>query len=76
MNCPLCTSNMSEGTTVVTITMESSRIIVVKNVPALLCEQCGEEYVNLSTSKNVEKQVKKAMDDGINMGFLSYTMAA
>jgi YgiT-type zinc finger domain-containing protein len=67
---------MIEGTTVVTFKMESTQILVIKNVPALICDQCGEEFVNLQTSKNVEKQVNKAVDDGINMGFLTYTMAA
>lgn len=76
MNCPLCKSKMIEGTTVVTFKMESTQILVIKNVPALICDQCGEEFVNLQTSKNVEKQVNKAVDDGISMGFLSYTMAA
>lgn len=76
MNCPLCKSTMIEGTTVVTFTMESTQILVIKNVPALICDQCGEEFVTLQTSKNVEKQVNKAVDDGISMGFLIYTMAA
>ena len=76
MNCPLCKSKMIEGTTVLTFKMESTQILVIKDVPALICDQCGEEYVNLQTSKNVEKQVNKAVADGIRMGFLSYNMAA
>jgi len=67
---------MVEGTTVLTFKMESSQILVIKDVPALICDQCGEEFVNLQTSKNVEKQVNKAVADGISMGFLSYTLAA
>jgi YgiT-type zinc finger domain-containing protein len=76
MNCPLCKSKMLEGTTVLTFKMESSQILVIKDVPALICDQCGEEFVNLQTSKNVEKQVNKAVADGISMGFLSYNIAA
>ena len=76
MNCPLCKVKMIEGTTVLTFKMDSAKILVIRNVPALVCDQCGDEFVSLETSKNVEKQVNKAVDDGISMGFLSYTMAA
>ncbi|MBQ9214441.1 MAG: type II toxin-antitoxin system MqsA family antitoxin [Bacteroidales bacterium] len=30
-------------------------IIVVKNVPCLKCEQCGEEYFTTETVKAIEK---------------------
>jgi YgiT-type zinc finger domain-containing protein len=76
MNCPLCKSKMIEGTTVLTFKMDGTQILVIKDVPALICDQCGEEYVNIETSKNVEKQVNQAVADGINMGFLSYNIAA
>ena len=76
MNCPLCKSKMVEGTTVLTFKMEGSQILVIKDVPALICDQCGEEFVDIQTSRNVEKQVNKAVADGISMGFLSYTLAA
>ena len=76
MNCPLCKSTMIEGTSVLTFKMESTQILVIKNVPALICDQCGEEFVTSQTSKNVEIQVNKAVADGISMGFLSYTLAA
>jgi YgiT-type zinc finger domain-containing protein len=67
---------MIKGTTVLTIKMKSGQILVIKDVPALICDQCGEEFINLQTSKNVEKQVNKAVADGISMGFLSYYIAA
>jgi YgiT-type zinc finger domain-containing protein len=67
---------MIEGTTVLTFKMESAQILVIKDVPALICDQCGEEFVDIQTSKNVEKQVNKAVSDGISMGFLSYYIAA
>ena len=76
MNCQLCKSKMVEETTVLTFKMEGSQILVIKDVPALICDQCGEEFVDIQTSRNVEKQVNKAVADGISMGFLSYYIAA
>jgi len=67
---------MIKGKAVLTFQMEHEQILVIKDVPALICEQCGEEFVDLITSKNVETQVNKAVRDGIRMGFLSYNLAA
>jgi hypothetical protein len=56
--------------------MGEGRIIVVKDVPALICEQCGEESINLENSKVVERLVQRAIADGITMGFIEYNNAA
>lgn len=76
MTCPVCKSNMLPGKTVLTFKMENEQILVIKDVPALICEQCGEEFIDLETSKNVERQVNKAIQNGISMGFLNYSNAA
>lgn len=76
MKCSLCRSELIESKTVLTFQMDSNKIIVVKDVPALVCEQCGEESLDLQTSKNVEKLVHKAVADGISMGFIEYSYAA
>ncbi|NOX87524.1 MAG: type II toxin-antitoxin system MqsA family antitoxin [Calditrichaeota bacterium] len=76
MKCPFCKSELKSGKTVLTFQMGSNRILVVKDVPALICEQCGEESIDIETSKNVEKLVHKALSDGISMGFIEYTSAA
>jgi YgiT-type zinc finger domain-containing protein len=40
MKCPLCeTGNLKEGTTTVTLERDGA-IIVFKNVPAFVCDQC------------------------------------
>ncbi len=76
MNCLVCKTELRKGTTVLTFNMGSNRILVVKDVPALICDQCGEESIDLDVSKNVEKQVEKALSDGISMGFIDYNAAA
>tara|TARA_R100001143_G_C3359955_1_gene134827 strand:- start:7208 stop:7378 length:171 start_codon:yes stop_codon:yes gene_type:complete len=56
--------------------MDPNQIVVVRDVPAWICEQCGEESVDMSVSKKVEKQVEKALSDGIRMGFIDFNHAA
>ena len=56
MNCPYCTSGMEKGKTVLTFQMSDAEIVVVHDVPALVCDQCGEEYVDNDTAKRLRKK--------------------
>lgn len=76
MKCAFCNGELSKGKTVLTFQMSENRIIVVKDVPAMICEQCGEESVDLKESQIVEKNVKNAVSDGMVMGFIDYNDAA
>lgn len=76
MKCPFCETDLKEGKTTLTFQMATNKIIVVKDVPALICEQCGEESIDIKDSKIVEKLVQKAIEDGISMGFIEYNYAA
>jgi len=49
---------------------------VVKNVPALVCDQCGEAFVKIDILRRVEKILAKATGDGLVMGFVEYKKAA
>ena len=76
MSCPLCKGNMVSGTTILPFDMKDGRVIVVLNVPALICEQCGEEYVDIKVTRNVEEILNRAERDGLSMGFVEYGVAA
>ena len=41
MTCPLCKGEMKPGTTIHTVQLKNC-VVVIKNVPYLKCEQCGE----------------------------------
>lgn len=76
MPCPLCKGNMEKGTTILPFEMKNGRVIVVLNVPARVCEQCGEEYVDMEVSRNVEALLDRVERDGLSMGFVEYGVAA
>lgn len=76
MKCPVCSSTFKKDTSVLTFKLDSNRILVITDVPSLICGQCGEESIDLQTSKIVEKQVSKAVSDGVSMGFIHYNSAA
>lgn len=76
MACPLCKGKMEPGTTILPFKMKNGRVIVVLNVPARICEQCGEEYVDMEVVRNVESLLDRAEQDGLSMGFVEYGAAA
>jgi|AntRauTorckE6833_2_1112554.scaffolds.fasta_scaffold204410_2 YgiT-type zinc finger domain-containing protein len=76
MKCPYCETEMKEGKVVLTFQMSDSEIVVVHDVPALVCEQCGEEFVGNDSAKKVEEIVERALADGLKMGFIDFNTAA
>ncbi|MBN1604444.1 MAG: type II toxin-antitoxin system MqsA family antitoxin [Chitinispirillaceae bacterium] len=77
MRCPLCCGSMENGTTSLVFNMSGEkRTIVVLDVPAFICEQCGEEYVPIENARRVEDIVRKSEENGLKMGFLNYSVAA
>lgn len=76
MKCPYCYSDFKKGTATLTFQMAVDRIVVVRDVPAWICEQCGEESVDMSISRKVEKQVEQAISGGIHMGFIDFNHSA
>ncbi len=58
MTCFLCKGNMAENTTTY-MTTYNDCYIIIKNVPCLKCEQCGEEYINGTTMLKIEMIIEK-----------------
>ena len=58
MNCFMCKGNLEKKSVNYVVDLEST-IIIIKNVPAKVCKQCGEQYFDDETSKNIEKIVNQ-----------------
>ena len=54
MKCAFCGGNESPATTEY-VEKQGNLIVVIKNVPCLKCEQCGEEYFSTEVVKVIEK---------------------
>ncbi len=77
MECPLCKGRMVPGKTNLPFTAEGEgNVVVVINVPALVCEQCGDDFVEIDVVRRVEKIVDRIERDGISMGLVEYGKAA
>jgi len=57
--CPMCGGRKVEGKTVYSVDLGNS-LVVVRNVVAQICEQCGEEWISDQNAKELEHIVEGA----------------
>ncbi len=57
--CPLCGGRKDSGKTTYSVDLGSG-IIVVRNVSAQICTQCGEEWIDNKTAQRLERIVQEA----------------
>lgn len=76
MRCALCKGKMMQGYTNLPYEIDGSFFLVVKGVPAMVCSQCGESFVEIGVVRVVEKIVEVAKHDGVTLGIVKYKAAA
>ena len=73
MKCVICKNGTTrKGTTTITLERGGS-IVIIKNVPAQVCQNCGEPYTNSETSKAVLKKANDAIKKGAELEVLRYS---
>ena len=74
--CPMCPAGtLREGTT--TLTMErDGATIVFKDVPADVCDSCGEAYLDEDVSAAVYEQAEAAVEAGVQFDVRRYDASA
>ncbi len=76
MNCPLCKGEMVKSKTNLPYELGEDRLLVIKDVPAILCRQCGDYFIEIQVARVVERIIEAADKDGVMLGFLKYQEAA
>lgn len=72
MKCVICKHGETlPGTTTMTLERDTT-IIVFKNVPADVCQTCGEAYLDTSTTKDLLRIVDEAAQIGVQVDVRSY----
>ena len=57
--CPVCGGRKVPGTTTFTAELGFG-VVVVRKVKALVCQQCGEEWISPETARRLEEIVERA----------------
>lgn len=75
MTCVICKNGSTEkGTTVATFT-KNELVIVFRNVPADICQNCGENYIDEDISKNLLSVANEAYKNGVKVDVRDYIAA-
>jgi YgiT-type zinc finger domain-containing protein len=57
--CPICQGYKIDGTTTFTVDLDFG-VVVVRHVPATICEQCSAEWIDDVNAQKLEKIVNEA----------------
>ncbi len=68
--CPLCSGKIEHGTTTFTADMKSG-VVIVRNVPAFVCNQCGEDWIEDAVSQELEKIAARAKQQNSQLEMVS-----
>lgn len=75
MNCVICKKGETKNGTA-TVTLEFGKTtLVVKSVPARVCENCGEEYIDEKITRELLKNAKEAATIGVQVDVREYVAA-
>ncbi len=57
--CPLCKGNKKDGLTTFTVDLGFG-VVVIRNVPATVCGQCGADWISNDISEQLEEMIQEA----------------
>ncbi len=72
MNCVICkTGTTAAGTVTVTLERNDS-VVVIKDVPAQVCDDCGEYYLDEAVTKRIYALAEVALERHAEVEVLRY----
>ncbi len=75
MKCVICKQGETRpGSVTVTLEREETTL-VFKNVPAQVCENCGEAYVDEATTEQLLTAAETAVKDGVQVEIREFVAA-
>ena len=75
MKCPICKfGEMKEGVAQVVLTRGSSTVIF-RNVPARICDDCGEYYLDEDTAQDIYSRADNCFSSGQEVAIIEYKSA-
>jgi YgiT-type zinc finger domain-containing protein len=75
MKCPICKHGETKNGYASVVLEHNNTTLVFKHVPADICNNCGEEYINESVSVELFSLAKQAEDAGVQVDVREYLAA-
>ncbi len=72
MKCAICkTGDLAPGKVTVTLERDEA-VLIVKEVPASVCQQCGEYWLDEETTRRLYQQAERALQRNTELEVLRY----
>jgi YgiT-type zinc finger domain-containing protein len=72
MKCAICKNGVTEQGFTTVVLNRNDTTLVFKQVPAEICNNCGEEYISSETNKVLLKHAREEQHKGITLELLSF----
>lgn len=76
MICVICRHGQTKAGTATLTVVRGAMTLVVKNVPAQVCDNCGEEYIDENALARLEAIADEAFKSGVQVEVREYPPAA
>ncbi len=72
MKCAICRNGSTVKGFITVVLERDQTTLVFKNVPAEICENCGEEYLSEETNRVLLDKAQDAADRGVDLELLRF----
>lgn len=75
MRCVICHQGETRPGTATLVLERDGLTMVLKHVPAQVCENCGEEYIDEAAAASVLEKAERAAREGVQVEIREYAAA-
>ncbi len=72
MTCPKCKHGKTRTGTTTLVLERGKSTIIIKNVPAEVCDNCDESFISDSVSREVMELAERGVSRGIEIEIFNY----
>ncbi len=75
MECVICNHGATRRSTATVTITRGTTIAIIKNTPADVCDNCGEEYVDETATARLLRTLEEAAHSGVEVEVRKYVAA-
>ena len=72
MKCAICRNGYTREGHATVVLERDETTLVFKEVPACICDNCGEEYLSSETNRSLLERAKEALNRNVFLEMLRY----
>lgn len=72
MKCAICQNGKTENGFATVVLEKGGTTLVYKKVPAMICDNCGEEYITYDVNSALLKSAREEVKRGVTLEMLNF----